>query len=140
MCAAIFKRAGFVHEGRTEIVYMANVDELPRPRKAPFSGLCLARSVGINGTRLSATLGAELVGYIEVESREEAGRIPRNAGWADIGNLHVAERYRRRSVGTWLVGQAAEWLQLRRLDRVLDYAWPEQAEYDAFLRKVGFRE
>ena len=85
-------------------------------------------------------LGAELVGYIEVDSREDAGRLPRFGGWADIGNLYVVERHRRHGVGTWLVGQAAEWLELARLDRVLDYASPDQPDYEAFLRNVGFRE
>ncbi len=136
---ATYEQAGFVHVGRTEVVYMAKVDQIPQPRP-PIDGLLLARSVGINGTRFSATLGAELVGYIEVESREDAGRLPRYGGWADIGNLHVAEIFRRQGVGTWLVGQAAEWLQLARLDRVLDYAWLEEPECHAFLRKVGFRE
>jgi GNAT superfamily N-acetyltransferase len=136
---ATYEQAGFVHEGRTEVVYVANVDEIPRP-VAPINGLTLTRSVGINGTRLSATLGAELVGYIEVESREDAGRLPRNGGWAALGNLHVAEGGRRQGVGGWLVGQAAEWLQLARLDRVLDYAWADVPECRAFLQKVGFRE
>jgi GNAT superfamily N-acetyltransferase len=85
-------------------------------------------------------LTAELVGYIEVDSREAAGRLPRSDGWTDIGNLHVAEGGRRQGAGRWLVGQAAEWLQLARLDRVLDYAWPEASECHAFLLKVGFRE
>ncbi|MDQ6675090.1 MAG: GNAT family N-acetyltransferase [Chloroflexota bacterium] len=137
---AAYEQAGFVHEGRIEVVYMASVDEIPRPPRAPIQGLTLARSVGINGTRFSATLGADLVGYIEVESLEDSGRLPRHGGWADIGNLHVAESHRRQGVGAWLVGQAAEWLQLARLERVLDYAWPEQPEYEAFLRQVGFRE
>jgi hypothetical protein len=81
---ATYEQAGFVHEGRTEVVYMATVDEIPRP-VAPINGLTLTRSVGINGTRLSATLGAELVGYIEVESREDAGRLPRNGGRVSAG-------------------------------------------------------
>lgn len=137
---ATYEHAGFVHEGRTEVVYMANVDEIPRPPVAPINGLTLARSVGINGTRFSATLAGELIGYIEVESREDAERLPRYGGWADIGNLYVAEGRQRQGVGTWLVAQAAEWLLLARLDRVLDYAWPEEPECHAFLRKVGFRE
>ena len=137
---AIYEQVGFVHEGHTEIIYLANVDELPRPPEPPIPGLTMRRSVGINGTRLAALLGEEVVGYIEVESREDGERLPRPGGWADIGNLHVVERYRRRGVGTWLMGQAAEWLKLARLERVLDYAWPKQHERCAFLGKVGFRE
>jgi GNAT superfamily N-acetyltransferase len=137
---AMYARAGFVHEGRTEIVYMANVDALPRPSEPPVAGLTVKRSVGINGTRLSALRDDEVVGYIEVESREEPGRVPQHGGLADVGNLHVCESYRRKGVATWLVGQAADWLMLGRFDRILDYAWPEQEEYRAFLTKVGFRE
>ena len=38
------------------------------------------------------------------------------------------------------MGEAAEWLRLARIDRVLDYAWPEEQARDAFLRKIGFRQ
>jgi hypothetical protein len=38
------------------------------------------------------------------------------------------------------MGEAAEWLRLARFDRLLDYAWREQADCQAFLRTVGFRE
>lgn len=96
------------------------------------------RSVGINGTRLSAVQGDEVAGYIEVETLEDSGRLPRHGGLADIGNLHVAEGYRRRRVATWLVGQAADWLRLARVERVLDYAWPEQEECTAFLEAGAF--
>ena len=53
----------------------------------------------------------DVIGYIEVESCEDAGRLPRHGGWADIGNLHVAESHRCKGVGAWLVGQAADWLK-----------------------------
>jgi len=86
---------------------------------------------------LCAALAAAL--YVEVESREEPGRQPLHGGWADIGNLHVVEAYRRKRVGTYLIGQAADWLDLARHDRVLDYAWAEEHAYDAFLRAVGFQ-
>ena len=43
-------------------------------------------------------------------------------------------------VATWLLGQAAAWLRLARVDRVLDYAEPEQEDAIAFLESVGFRE
>lgn len=48
----------------------------------------------------------------------------------------------------WLLGQAAEWLRLAQVSRLLDYAWldgtdPGGQSYDdyrAFLPAVGFRE
>jgi GNAT superfamily N-acetyltransferase len=136
---AAYERAGFV-PGRTEIVYIAAVDELPRPADPPVKGLSLRRSLGINGTRLSGVLDDRVIGYIEVDMREDAGRVPRHPGWADVGNLHVGEEYRRRGVATWLVGHAAEWLRLARVDRVLDYASTDEEHYIAFLGTVGFRQ
>jgi GNAT superfamily N-acetyltransferase len=145
---ALYQRAGFAHTGHTEIVYLARVDELPRPTEIPVSGLSVRRSVGMNGTRLSAVLGEDVIGYIEVETFDEGERLPRHGGWADIGNLHVTERYRRRGVGSWLLGQAATWLRMADVDRLLDYAWLEgtdpggvdYADYRAFLPAVGFQE
>ena len=145
---AMYQRAGFAHTGHTEIVYLARVDELPRPTEIPVSGLSVRRSAGMNGTRLSAVLGEDVIGYIEVETFDEGERLPRHSGWADIGNLHVTERYRRRGVGSWLLGQAATWLRMAEVDRLLDYAWLEgtdpggvdYADYRAFLPAVGFQE
>ena len=137
----LYERAGFVHDGHTEIVLLARVDDLPGPSEPPVADLELGRAVGINGTRLYGYVGAELVGYIEVETNlAEGGRLAHLGGWADVGNLHVGEAYRRRGVATWLVGQAADWLRLARVDRLLDYAWAEEKERLALLRRVGFRE
>ena len=55
---------------------------------------------------------------------------------------------RRRGVGSWLLGQAADWLRLAQVTRLLDYAWLEGTDpagqsyddYRAFLPAVGFRE
>jgi GNAT superfamily N-acetyltransferase len=145
---ALYERAGFAHTGHTEIVYLAMVGDLPRPASPPIAGLTGRRSVGINGTRLSAVLGGDVIGYIEVETLDEGERLSRHGGWADIGNLRVTGQYRRRGVATWLLGQAADWLQLARVERLLDYAWLEgrdsmgcdYADYRAFLPAVGFRE
>jgi GNAT superfamily N-acetyltransferase len=138
---AAYERAGFAHEGHVEIVLVAEVDALPRPGEPPIAGLSLRRSLGINGTRLSAVLGEEVVGFIEIDTNlEEAGRFPRRGGWADVGNLEVAEEHRSRGVETWLVGHAVEWLSLARVDRLLAYAWPEDEQDRAFLASVGFRE
>jgi ribosomal protein S18 acetylase RimI-like enzyme len=146
---ALYERAGFLHregtgsedDGHTEIVLLAAVDELPRPAAPPIGGLQLGRALGVNGTRLYGFIGDKIVGYIEVDTNlAQGGRLAHLAGWADVGNLHVDEAWRRRGVATWLVGQAADWLRLARLDRLLDYAWPEEEAMLALLGRLGFRE
>jgi GNAT superfamily N-acetyltransferase len=146
--SGLYERAGFRHTGHTEIVYLARVSDLPRPTEPPVPGLSVRRSAGTNGTRLSAVLGDDTIGFIEVETLGEGERWSRHGGWADVGNLQVAEGYRRRGLATWLLGQAAEWLDLARVDRLLDYAWlqgtdPGGLDYAgcrAFLPAAGFRE
>jgi GNAT superfamily N-acetyltransferase len=146
----LYQRAGFVPAGDTEVVYLARVDDLPRPGPAPLTGLSARRSVGMNGTRLSAVLDQQVVGYIEVEVFEDGERQSRRGGWADVGNLCVAADYRRRGVATWLLGQAADWLRLAQVTRLLDYASLEagpggpdgrdDAGYRAFLAASHFTE
>jgi GNAT superfamily N-acetyltransferase len=144
---ALYQRAGFRHTGHTELVYLARVADLSRPA-SPLEGLAVARSVGMNGTRLSAVLRDEVIGYIEVEPRQDGERLSRHGGWADVGNLTVTEGYRRRGIATWLLGQAADWLALAHVDRLLDYAYldsadvagRDHADYRAFLPAAGFRE
>jgi ribosomal protein S18 acetylase RimI-like enzyme len=137
----LYQRIGFAQRGHTEVVLLALVDQLPRPAEPPLPGMEVRRTVGVNGTRLSACLGEEVLGYIEVEANlADGGRLAQLGGWADVGNLHVAERYRRRGVATWLVGQAADWLRLARVERLLDYATTDEHDYLALLRRLGFRE
>jgi GNAT superfamily N-acetyltransferase len=146
--SALFERAGFAHDGHTEIVYLARVEDLLRPAEPPLAGLKVRRSVGLNGTRLSAVLGGDCIGYIEVEIFEEGERFPRHGGWADIGNLRVSPQYRRRGVAPWLVGQVAGWLRLAGVSRLLDYTYAEGQDetgqtYDqdrAFLQASPFTE
>lgn len=142
----LYERAGFAHTDHTEVVYLAKVHDLPHPSRPPLAGLSARRSVGINGTRLSAALGTEIVGYIEVEVIEQGERLSRHGGWADLGNLHVSSQHRRQGVATWLIGQAAEWLHLAQAERLLSYAWLEGHDptgqdytaYRAFLAASGF--
>jgi GNAT superfamily N-acetyltransferase len=131
-----------------EVVYLAQVKDLPGADAPPLAGLTVRRSVGINGCRFSAVLGEEVIGYIETEVLDTGERLSRHGGWADVGNLHVASPYRRRGVASWLVGQAADWLRLAGVSRLLNYAWLEGTDpgglnyddYRAFLPAVGFRE
>jgi GNAT superfamily N-acetyltransferase len=145
---ALYERAGFRHTGHTEVVYLISVEDLPHPAEPPLTGLVAQRSVGINGTRLSAVLGEDTIGYIELEIFDQGERLSRHGRWADLGNLHVAESHRRRGIATWLLAQAADWLRLAQVERLLDYAWLEGQDetgqgydsYRAFLTASGFRE
>lgn len=145
---ALYERAGFHQTGHSEIVYLARLADLTRPAQPPIPDLALVRSVGMNGTRLSAVLGHEVIGYIEVEIREKSERLSARSRWADIGNLRVTENYQRRGVASWLVGQAADWLDLAQVDGLLGYSYADSSNPDncdprdiqAFLAAAGFRE
>lgn len=145
---SLYQQAGFTHTGHTEVVYLTQVAELPHPAEPPIAGLSVRRSVGMNGTCLSAVVSDEVIGYIEVEIFDEGERLSRHGGWADIGNLHITKPHRRHRVATWLLGQAADWLRLAQVERLLDYAWLEgqvpggqdYTGYRAFLAASGFAE
>lgn len=132
--------AGFVPGNRTEIVFVADIDGLASPGP-PLPDLSVTRTLGPNGTRFTAVLAGAEVGYVEVDIRRgDSGRVAASQGWADIGNLHVAEPHRRKGIARWLVGQAADWLLLGHIARLLDYATTEHDGYLRFLRQIGFRQ
>lgn len=137
---AAYRRGGFVVGDRVERVYLADVAELHPGGASPRDGLRVVRELGVNGTRLTALAGAEAVGFVEVEILDDGERHGREGRLADVGNLEVVPGWRRQGVGRWLVAQAAEWLRLGRVDRLLAYAGPEEgATAVSFLEAVGFR-
>jgi GNAT superfamily N-acetyltransferase len=137
----LYAEAGFVHEGRTEVILVADVADLPRALEPPRAGLALRRSLGDCGTGFTAVQGDEEIGLVEVEADyTEGGTRSRFAGWADVDNLRVTEAHRRQGIGTWLLASAADWLRLGCVDRLLAYAWPEETDALAFLGSRGFRE
>ena len=51
------------------------------------------------------------------------------------------EALRRRGIGTWLVGHAADWLRFARVERLVDYAIVGEGDaHLAFLGGLGWRE
>jgi GNAT superfamily N-acetyltransferase len=145
---ALYERAGFSHTGQTEVVHLARVRDIPRPTRPPLPGLELRRSVGMNGTRLSAYTKGTTVGYVEVETRDKAERLSPHGRWADVGNLAVQQEHRRHGVASWLLGEAAEWLELAGAEHLLDYTYADSHNrdgvdpnpYQSFLSSRGFRE
>jgi GNAT superfamily N-acetyltransferase len=92
-------------------------------------------------TRLSARLGDELIGFVDFATDlTSGGTLSRLAGWGELDTLWIDEAHRRRGIGTWLLGHAADWLRLGHADRFIAYCLPEQTDGLAFLKRLGFRE
>lgn len=141
--ARLYEESGFPPPARWESVSIADLAHVAPPDVEPSARLRqlrVRRAVGVNGTRLSALSGDDEVGYLEVEVLEPAQRHPRLGGLADVGNLYVAEPYRRQGVASWLLAHAAWWLRLGHVDRLLYYAGPDETDQLAFAVSRGFVE
>ena len=140
--ASALDRAGFAPGERVEVVLAADVADLPHGGPAPVDGLTLRRALGGHATRFTALLEGRPVGIYEVQTDLTAGgSLSRLAGWADVWELHVDAALRRRGIGTWLVGHAADWLRFARVERLVDYAIVGEGDaHLAFLGGLGWRE
>lgn len=149
----LYQRHGFRYDAdagsHTEIVLMLDLDRFaadPRGdawRTVTPANIELRRLLGINGTRFEARSEGDVVGLIELEQLDVAERHRRNQGLADIGNLHVAEPHRRQGIGRRLLVEAADWLRLGGVDRLLAYLNPADDDGGgelAFLSSMGFVE
>jgi GNAT superfamily N-acetyltransferase len=126
---------GFVSR-RSEQVLFADVADLPVRAR---DDLMIVRTLGECGTRFTAVADRLEVGFVEIDTTIAGpGRLAAPTGWADVGNLHVAEHLRGQGVGTALLVTAARWLRLARVDRVLAYAEPAETDLVSFLGRSGF--
>lgn len=136
----LYTRHGFEQRGRTESVWLVDLSEVQVAGTAPLPGLEVRRLLGVNGTRFTVHRADTPVGYLEVDVLDQAERHPRHGGLADVGNFSVVEEHRRCGVGGWLLGHAARWLRLGRVDRLMAYSWPSETEMIAFYGRHGFTE
>lgn len=136
---AVYERAGFRHTGDTEVILIARVADLPLHEPRP--GVTVDRTPGECGTRFTAYAGGRALGFIEVDtalSRPE--RHARGTGLADIGNLHIDPAAHGEGLEHRLLGQAADWLRLCGVDRVLAYEPAGDRTTTGHLTSAGFRE
>jgi GNAT superfamily N-acetyltransferase len=136
----LYVTCGF-HPSRSETILVAWVSDLPHAATTSISGAVLERWVGDCGTRFSAVLDDDLVGFIEIDTDtpDSVARFVHRT-WSDIGNLHVREDKRRQGVASWLLGAAADWLRLGGVERLLAYVEAREDDEHAFLVHHGFRE
>ena len=128
--------SGSAAAGADQIVLLADVAELPRrPRPSRPAGGADARHGRHSGWPRSGTTASSGTSR-STPASAGPGAIAGQPGWADVGNLWVQEADRGRGVGSWLLGEAAEWLRLGRVDRLLAYADPGET---GFLERCGFR-
>ncbi|MFF5477877.1 N-acetyltransferase [Streptomyces sp. NPDC012935] len=137
---ARYERAGFRHTGDTEVILIARVADLPTHEPRP--GETVDRTLGECGTRFTAYAEGRALGFIEVDtSLSRPERHARGTGLADIGNLHIDPTvYGEGGLAHRLLGQAADWLRLCGVDRLLAYERATDATMIDRLTSAGFRE
>jgi GNAT superfamily N-acetyltransferase len=131
---AVLRAAGYAPDPTVhrEALFGGWLTDVPAPGAAPIDGLTLTRTAGPHGTRFTATLDGERVGFCEFSLN--------SSGWAEGWDLLVQEDVRRRGLGTWLVRHAVDWLRLAGCERVLLSVTEqdEQAGAAEFYRRFGW--
>ncbi|MGW6738564.1 N-acetyltransferase family protein [Streptomyces sp. NPDC055013] len=137
---ALYERAGFRHVGDTEVILIARVSDLPTHEPRP--GETVDRTLGECGTRFTVYADGRALGFIEVDtSLSRPERHTRGTGLADIGNLHIdPTTYGEGGLERRLLGQAADWLRLCGVDRLLAYEQATDGAMIGRLTSAGFRE
>ena len=136
---ALYERFGFQHVGDTEVILLARVADLPAPE--PWPGTTTERTLGECGTRFTVHAGTRALGFIEIDtSLARPERHARAAGLADIGNLHVDPARNGEGLAQRLLAEAAGWLRLCGVDRLLAYEQVGDKAAIDLLLGAGFRE
>ncbi|MET9524743.1 N-acetyltransferase [Streptomyces coeruleorubidus] len=136
---AVYERAGFRHVGDTEVILVARVADLPEPEPRP--GVTVERTLGECGTRFTARAGTGALGFVEIDTAlARPERHARAAGLADIGNLRIEPAQYGTGLEHWLLGQAADWLRLCGVDRLVAYESAADSTILGHLTGAGFHE
>ena len=154
--AAALRDAGFqpaVGEGSRDELRHGPIPAVTPDPQPPLPGLRIRERTGDKDTRLAALHVDREVGYCE--SRHDLTRdasLPALAQWAEVSDLWVAEAWRGRGIGTWLLTHTCAALAARGRTRVVllaedddqgrpghlydRFGWPVAATYDKLWREV----
>jgi GNAT superfamily N-acetyltransferase len=115
------------------------VADLPAPEPRP--GVTIERTLGECGTRFTARADTGALGFVEIDTAlARPERHARAAGSADIGNLHIDPARYGTGLEHWLLGQAADWLRLCGVDRLVAYESAADSTMLGHLTGAGFCE
>ncbi|WJJ14483.1 hypothetical protein P9990_25140 (plasmid) [Prescottella equi] len=137
--AAVLSTTGFVPDPAcTEMLLTKELRSHPTPG-ADFDPYRLTRTVGVHGTRFSASLADGSVGHVEViENLTRGGALMALAGWAEIAELDVAETADE-SVADVLLEAATRWLLQTGVRNVLAAVGADEHGDFARLHRHGWR-
>ena len=136
--ARVLTGAGFA-PGRREPTLVGGLDAVPGPGPAPVEGVSVGRAVGTFGGRFTAVADGDVLGFAEAQDdHTRGGSLMRLDGWADLAELHVAEGWRRRGIGTWLVRHMAAWLRLGGTRRFLVALGEDELELAGWFGRFGW--
>lgn len=120
--ASALEAAGYepIHGEHRGVLYGGRLDGVPTPVRAPVSGMTIRRTTGRFGVRFSARLDGEDLGWCEFDTDlARGGSLPALRGWAELSEMYVAEDWRNKNIGSWLICTVADWLRLCGCDRVI---------------------
>ncbi len=124
-----------------EALYGGKLDGVPAPAEPPVAGLAVWRTVGLWGTRFSALVSGEEVGFCEVVPELTRGELlPALRGWAELDEIRVRDGWRDRGIGSDLVRHVVAWLRLAGCYRIVfNVAAPDEAAgAGRFYRRFGW--
>ncbi len=103
-----------------EAIFGGWLQDVPLPAIAPLDGLTCQRRLRSNrGFGFSAMHKWREIGWCEcIPDLTQGGLLPALKGWAELSELFIEEDWRGQGIGTWLMGQAVEWLRLAGCDRI----------------------
>ena len=140
--AVLAREAGFSDaDGRTEIQFVIDIDQIGPPAEAPIEGLAVRRRLHVFGAAFTAMLNGREIGMLEVDDDfTRHGSMLRNDGWADISNLCVTEEHRGVGVASWLLRHAAEWLRMGGSRNLVSYVGDNEPDSISWHAANGFTE
>jgi GNAT superfamily N-acetyltransferase len=118
--AQLLINAGFVPvHPRKEAIFGGWLRDIPTPGNAPIPNLTVRRIIQDTNVAFAGFVDNQKIGWCEVTADLSAGGdMPAFMGWAELGEMFVAEAWRNQGVGEWLVQHAVEWLRLAGCNRI----------------------